>query len=246
MRALLVTSQVTFVPRNYDDLIVGLADCPQVAGLLVLANDGWHLMAKAVALIALGARRVGGMLVANQWGRSHVRRRCAYAAHGKPVWSLPTINHPTAARLIAEQRIDLVVNARTRQIYRPDILTLPRLGCLNIHHGLLPDQRGTMCDLWALHERVPAGFSVHQMTARVDAGPILARVEASAGADRDYLRYLAETTRRELAELRALLAQIERQDAVAGQPNVPGPGLVYRRNPTRVQLRAMKKGGLLL
>ena len=103
-----------------------------------------------------------------------------------------------------------------------------------------------MCDLWSLHERVPAGFSVHQMTPKVDAGPILARVEVSDGTDRDYLQYLGRATGRELTELRVLLKQIEGQDAIVGQPHQPVATPRLRRNPTRAQLRAMKQGGLLL
>lgn len=246
MRALLATSQVTFVPHNYDDLIVGLADCPQVGGLLELANAGWRLTQKACAQVLVGARRVGGTLLANQWGNSATRRRKAYMANGKPVWRLPSINCPEAARLIRDQNFDLIVNARTREIYRTEVLNAPRLGCLNIHHGLLPDQRGVMCDLWALHEQKPAGFSVHVMAPKVDAGPIVARVEVSDGTDRDFLRYLERSTGRELIELQLLLKQIEAQNEIGGQPNLPGPNLCHRRNPTLTDLRAMKKGGLVL
>jgi methionyl-tRNA formyltransferase len=245
MRTLLITSAVTFVPRNYDDMIAGLAECPQVAGLLVLDNANYRLMGQACGLIALGAPRVGWTLLKNRFGTSRARRRRAYAAQGKPLWRLRSINSEAAARLIREQNIDLIVNARTRSIYRQEILALPRLGCVNVHHGLLPEQRGTMCDLWALHERVAAGFSIHKMVEKVDAGEILARVEVSDGSDRDYLRYLGKAAKRELAELKQLLAEIERQGAVAGQRNSTA-NPQYRRNPTRQQIAAMKKGGLIL
>jgi methionyl-tRNA formyltransferase len=246
VRALLTTSQVTFVPHNYDDLIVGLADCPQVGGLLELANAGWRLTLKACAQIVVGARRVGRTLLANQWGSSPTRRRQAYIAQGKPVWRLPSINCPEAARLVRDQGFDLIVNARTREIYRPEVLSAPRLGCLNIHHGLLPEQRGLMCDLWALHEQKPAGFSVHMMAPEVDAGPIVVRVEVSDGTDRNFLRYLERATGRELIELQLVLKQIEAQNEIGGQPNQPGPNLRHRRNPTLTDLHAMKNGGLLL
>ena len=66
MKALLVTSEVTFIPRNYDDLITGMASCPQVGGLLVLRNRDGALARKALGLILLGARGLGTTLLKNQ------------------------------------------------------------------------------------------------------------------------------------------------------------------------------------
>lgn len=245
MKALVVTSRVTFVPRNYDILIAGLADCPQVGGLLVLDNRSLSLVGKAAGLILIGARRIGWSLLRNALD-SGGRRRRAYAARGKPAWMLKTINSPEAVELVKSNAFDVVVNARTRYIYKPDILRAPRLGCINIHHGLLPEQRGTMCDLWALHERGPAGFTIHQMNEKIDAGELVARVEVSDGSDRDYLAYLVKSCGRELETVQRVLAGIERQDSIAGTPNAAPPGLVHRHNPTREQIGEMKRGGLRL
>jgi folate-dependent phosphoribosylglycinamide formyltransferase PurN len=219
VKALLVTSRVTYAPGNYDDLVCGAPALPQIGGLLVLDNGSLTLAARAVGFGAAGARGIGAHLLANYLGRSMARRKRAYAVAGKRVWELPTINSPDAVQLVEDQGFDLVVNARTRDLYQREILAAPRLGCINIHHGLLPEQRGAMCDLWALREHRPAGFSIHVMTAEVDAGPILTRVQVSAGDDRDYPAYLARSTRRELIALAELLAGIEARDVVRGTPN---------------------------
>ncbi|GIW72294.1 MAG: hypothetical protein KatS3mg102_1836 [Planctomycetota bacterium] len=246
MRALLVTSRVTFVPGNYDDLVVGLARCPQIAGLLVLDNAAPALVLTACKAMAAGAVRLGWTLLANLLGRSEGRRRAAYARAGKPVWRLPTINSPEAHALLRRAGIDLVVNARTRFIYEPQVLAIPALGCINIHHGLLPEQRGTMCDLWALAEGRPAGFTIHRMIEQVDAGELLLRVEVSPGTDRDYLAYLRRCARRERAELERLLARIEAAGRLDGEPNVAPPGVRYRRNPDFAAVRRMRNRGMLL
>jgi methionyl-tRNA formyltransferase len=246
MKALLVTSWVTFIPRNYDDFVCGLATCPEVGGLLVLDNRGLALVGKGFALVALGAPRIGWTLLGNLVGRSPVRRRAAFAKHSKPVWVLRTINCSEAVALIRDHGFDLVVNARTRYIYKKPILEAPPLGCINVHHGLLPDQRGTMCDLWALYDNVPAGFSVHRMAPRVDAGEVIARVEVSDGSDRDYRAYLARSAQRERQEVEALLRRIGARGDIDSRPNVPGPDLVYRKNPTWREMRAMRRRGLRL
>lgn len=244
MRALLVTSRVTFVPNNYDDLVCGLASCDHVGGLLVLDNADHQLAVRALGLWAAGARGIGAALLRNQLGGSMRRRRAAFAAAGKPVWVLPTINCDGAVRIVRDGGFDLVINARTRFIYKDDILAAPRLGCINVHHGLLPEQRGAMCDLWSLYDGTAAGFSIHQMTSKLDDGAILARVQVSDGSDRDYPAYLAAAARRELDAVRALLADVAARDRVAGTPNTAPPELVYRKTPGWKQVTAFRRKGV--
>jgi methionyl-tRNA formyltransferase len=244
LRVLLVVSRVTFVPGNYDDLVCAMAECPQVMGLLVLDNWSVKLMGRALGLMLIGAPRMGATLLANCLGASRRRRERAFAKAGKSVWEMSTINCPEAVDLVRRERIDLIVNCRTRFIYRSEILAAPRLGCINMHHGLLPDQRGTTCDLWALHEHRAAGFTIHQMSEQVDAGGIIQRVEI--GANQNYRSYLQRCTLAEAFILRLILLEIERRGSVWTQPNVPTDGVTMRRNPTVAQLRQMTRGGLRL
>jgi methionyl-tRNA formyltransferase len=246
LRTLLVVSRVTFVPENYDELICALAACPQIAGLLILDNRARALVPRGIGLAVLGAWRLGTTLVGNYWGRSDARRREAFARTGKPVWQLPTINCPEAVTLVQREGIDLIVNTRTRFIYRTEILQAPRLGCLNVHHGLLPDQRGTMCDLWALAAGRPAGFTIHQMAPAVDAGGIVRSVQVSDGRDRDFRAYLRKATQREAIELPAVLAEIAQQGEIRTQPNVASCAMTMQRDPTPAQVREMMRGGMRL
>ncbi len=246
MKTLLVTSEVTFVPRNYDDVVIGLAACPQVGGLLVLRNRSLALTCKACALIGAGAWGLGGALLVNQGPASRRRRHEAYAAQNKEVWTLDTINDPQAVALVKDHGFDCILNARTRFIYGLEILSAPPLGCINIHHGLLPEQRGTMCDLWALYQSQAAGFSIHTMETRIDAGGIIAREAVSDGGDRDYPAYLQRACRMELEAARRVLQAIEDTGAIHGEPNPKPEGLVMRRNPNFRQLRNMIKSGLRL
>lgn len=237
---------MTFVPDNYDGLVLPLADSPHVAGLLVLDNADLKLRAKALAALARGAPRLGARLLRNSfWRRRERRRRFAYEARGKGFWVARSINDPAALRVLREGGFDLVINARTRFIYKDAALGVARLGCINIHHGLLPDQRGVMCDLWALASGQPAGFSIHRMTGKIDDGEILRVVTVSRG-ERDYGRHLAAAAAREADSLASLLDEIARTDRVAGTPNAHGECMVYRRDPTRADLRRMRARGMRL
>jgi methionyl-tRNA formyltransferase len=60
----------------------------------------------------------------------------------------------------------------------PEVLAVPRLGALNIHPSALPKYRGPSPVLWAIWNGDPnMGVTVHRMTDRIDAGPILAQVD---------------------------------------------------------------------
>lgn len=245
MRALLVTSEVTFVPGNYDDLVCGIAPCPQIAGLLILRNARLSLFLKGLALMAGGAPRLGKALVVNFFGSSK-KRLAVYKSLQKPVWFLDTINGEEASSLIRENKFDLVVNARTRYIYKRPILELPPLGCINIHHGLLPEQRGVMCDFWSLHEKQPAGFTIHKMNQKIDDGKILKKVVVSSGEERDMMHYLQNAARIECQTLQHLLAAIEADGMPEGEPNVASGEIKMRKTPTLKEFRLIRQKGLLL
>jgi methionyl-tRNA formyltransferase len=59
-----------------------------------------------------------------------------------------------------------------------DVLDVPRLGTLNVHPSALPKYRGPSPVLWAIRNGDPyLGITVHRMTGRIDAGPILAQID---------------------------------------------------------------------
>lgn len=109
-------------------------------------------------------------------GRPLLPGRVLAARRGIPVHDCRNVNDPATRTWIAAHAPDLVVSAFFPQILRPAVLALPRLGCLNVHPGLLPDDRGAMCYFWALRAGRPAGgVSVHWMDEGIDTGAVLAR-----------------------------------------------------------------------
>lgn len=59
-----------------------------------------------------------------------------------------------------------------------EVLELPRLGVLNIHPSALPKYRGPSPVPWAIRNGDSyLGITVHRMTARIDAGPVLSQVD---------------------------------------------------------------------
>lgn len=244
MRALLVTSAVTFVPENYNRLICRLADHPSVAGLLELDNREPAILLKAIGMMAtLTAPRMGSTLLANYLGSSRLERKKAFEDQGKFYRVLRSINGAEALQLVQDQNIDLIVNARTRVIFKNEILKATRLGCINIHHGLLPEQRGLMCDFWAHMENEPYGFSVHQMTSKIDDGPIL-HVQQVESDRTHYLNSVLKASEVEAEVCRNLLSKIKEEGRITPL-QVSVNTVKYRKNPAlldgyKLQIKGIK------
>jgi methionyl-tRNA formyltransferase len=99
-----------------------------------------------------------------------------------------------------------------------DVLVVPRLGALNVHPSTLPKYRGPSPVLWAIRNGDPCmGLTVHRVTDRIDAGPILAQVADLPLPDRVTS---ADVWELQQAALPALIRQaLER--AVHGDPGTP-------------------------
>jgi len=63
-------------------------------------------------------------------------------AHGRDVLQPQSLRTPEALQAVAALLPDVMVVVAFGQILPPEILGLPRLGCLNIHGSLLPRWRG--------------------------------------------------------------------------------------------------------
>lgn len=64
-------------------------------------------------------------------------------------------------------------------ILRPALIDHYRGAIWNLHPGLLPYGRGMYPVFWALWEGTPAGATLHELTASLDAGPIVEQREVA-------------------------------------------------------------------
>ena len=248
LNVLLVTSDITYVPRNYADVFETLLEraSEHIAGLVVLKEFSGGLIKRTAGLFATGSTGLAGTLAGNMLGLLLKRRDKLFGPKQLPVKRATTMNSPKMCRWVRDQHIDLIINLRTRCIYKTPILEAPRLGCLNVHHGLLPEYRGTLCDLFALSENRPAGFTIHQITERVDAGRIFAKQTVSEPGEKDYLAYLARTGQAEGKVLARLIQQIAEHDALPpGEPNSCDQPVITR-TPGPKELKALRARGMVL
>lgn len=95
-------------------------------------------------------------------------------SHGIPVLQPERLKEPVFLDRLRKAAPDAVVVAAYGKILPPDILTLPRLGCINVHASLLPKYRGAAPVQWALmNGECETGVTIMLMDEGMDTGDIL-------------------------------------------------------------------------
>ncbi|MBF0240073.1 MAG: hypothetical protein HQM12_20415 [SAR324 cluster bacterium] len=245
MNILFVTSRATFVRDNYQLLFQTLTQ--QLASehqlsLLIIDNLTVGVLKKIFRFILIGGWRTGCIMLKNMVTSFLKQRdRCFESVH-----YVKNINHPDSIQLLKSLNPDLVFNLRTRNIYSPEVLRIPTVGCLNVHHGLLPENRGTMCNLWEMLNNQPTGFSIHWMITKVDAGDILVRYELKDIPDKNFVELTYQSSRHESEALITLIRQFENKQLPVPIKNHKLPHTRFYKDPDFQQIRQMKKRGLVL
>ena len=97
-------------------------------------------------------------------------------AHDVPCLTVRDHNDPRALDLLRSLNPD-VIAFTGGGLLRKELLSIPRLGVLNCHSGLLPLYRGMDVVEWPMVEgtlqEIGVGLTLHFMDAGVDTGPIL-------------------------------------------------------------------------
>jgi methionyl-tRNA formyltransferase len=86
------------------------------------------------------------------------------------------IRQPEAMQKLKEWNPDLIVVAAFGQILRPEVLNLPKYGCVNVHASLLPRHRGAApIQAAILSGDQETGITIMLMDPGIDTGPMLAQ-----------------------------------------------------------------------
>ncbi len=95
-------------------------------------------------------------------------------ANNIPVLQPLKVREEGFAEKLAAYKADVFVVAAFGQIIPPDILHMPKYGCVNIHGSLLPDYRGAAPIQWAVIDgEKETGITSMQMDEGLDTGDIL-------------------------------------------------------------------------
>lgn len=100
------------------------------------------------------------------------------------------VNAATFLDHCRHEQINLIAAISPSQIFKEELLTLPRYGCINIHSAKLPLYRGLYPTFWAMAcgEKV-MGITIHYMEKGIDTGKIILQeeIEIPEGTTLDYM-----------------------------------------------------------
>ncbi len=110
--------------------------------------------------------------------QSAVQRNIVQLArdHAIPVVEVSDVRHPQTLSLLRALQPDLIVVACFPFILPNALLQIAKHGGWNVHPSLLPKLRGPSPLFWVFHEDCCAGVTLHAMSARADAGDIIAQM----------------------------------------------------------------------
>ncbi len=154
---------------------------------------GSHAFARESLLALVGAELPPVLVVTPPPARR--RRRgaeeptpvhAAAAEAGIDVATPAKVNAPDALARLRAAQADLFVVAEYGQILSEELLSVPRLGTINVHASLLPRHRGaTPVAAAILSGDAETGVTIQRTVFRLDAGPILLARRVPIGPDED-------------------------------------------------------------
>jgi hypothetical protein len=136
---------------------------------------------------------------------------------------------------------DFVIGFGTSYVTAATLAAVPR-GILNLHTGLLPAYRGVKSEFWVLYngDYRNAGWTLHYMTQRLDAGQIVLRQRVPwSGENPAALR--AKLLEDAVPAIAALAARV-RSEGFEAIPRRPQGGGRYYTTPTWNEWRRYVRG----
>jgi methionyl-tRNA formyltransferase len=161
---------------------------------------------------------------------------------GVPVIQARSVNQPAYIAQVRAIAPDVIVSVAAPEIFKPELLGVPRCGCINVHSGRLPSYRGMMPTFWQMLRGEPAvTITVHRMAERLDAGDVLA-TRAFAIKTFDSLDRVIKGTKCEGARLVANVLLDMQANRTQPKP-LDMTGAAYFSFPKREDVREFRRRG---
>lgn len=187
-----------------------------------------------------GAGRQGFRFLAARLRRSSIEQLST--DHDVKVVRTSSVNDPEFIRLVREMDIDIIASVASPEIFGAELLSLPHIGCVNIHSGRLPRYRGMLPTFWQMHQgESEVTITVHRMVPRLDAGDVLGTRSVPLRAH-DTLDRVIRSTKQQGARLMIEVLRDLRHGKTRATPlDMEQAG--YFTFPRQADVRAFKRRG---
>ncbi len=191
MRILIITEEDEFyLPLSIDYLLKNCGD--QIVEVVCARNpllpsklkaaSKFYTVFGAGAILSQGLRLIRAEILdtlprLNFTDRHYsIKRVCE--VHNIPHSDSENINAPDFLQNCQELNIDLIASVSPTQIFKENLINLPKYGCINIHTAKLPKYRGLYPVYWAMAcGEKTVGISIHYIEKGIDTGKIILQDE---------------------------------------------------------------------
>ena len=104
------------------------------------------------------------------------------------------VNDPRFMDRLRAEAADILVSVSTPQVYKRELMEIPRLGILNIHGAILPQYRGVMPSFWMMaNGERQAGVSIYFVDEGIDSGERVGLRTFEIGPDETLDHFIARS-----------------------------------------------------
>lgn len=102
-----------------------------------------------------------------------------------PLYQPPeNVNDPKLIEVLRKLEPDLSISMYFGRLFSPELLNVPKLGCINMHPSLLPKGRGQGPSTWPIvYGDKETGQTIHYLDEGIDSGDIIAQRAISIEPD---------------------------------------------------------------
>jgi methionyl-tRNA formyltransferase len=164
-------------------------------------------------------------------------------ARAIPYQQIGNPNSSEFVQKVKSRRPDLIISIACPYILKEDLLRLPRLGCINLHHAPLPRYKGMMPTFWQMyHGETHVGLTIHRMATNIDEGEILFQTELQIESGESLDTLIRRSKRHAAHCLGSVLKQIASdQQTVIGRQHAASSYFTF---PTLGEIREFRRRGL--
>ena len=252
--AILTCEEMLYLPAFFDRFlqhrakdVVGVFQCPPLYKDQTLFSQVKRYR-KAFGVCST-LRLIWRVLAAKTKGRLGVGKKtgkfysvpAAARAHGVHEERVSDVNAPEFRERMKELGVEVILSVSCPQIFKAELISIPSLGCLNLHGADLPKYRGLIPSFWMLADGLSeAGVTIFFVDAGVDTGEVLGKRLFPILPD-DTLDSFIVRAKREACDL-ALEALDQIDNGTASSAPLEGEGS-YFSYPTREAYRRFLKQG---
>jgi methionyl-tRNA formyltransferase len=152
------------------------------------------------------------------------------------------INSREFLNTLKRMNLDLIISVAAPEIFKYEIIQIPKYGCINIHNAKLPRYRGMMPNFWQMYNNEKSvGITIHEINPRIDDGRIILQEEVDIYSG-ETLDSLIKRTKRIGAHLMIKAIDMIRTENVTFKENKSTEGS-YFSFPTRKDVKEFRKRG---